>query len=289
MNSSHWLPAVLCALLVVSAGCATFTNNDETSTPEQPTAEPTATAELTAQTATTESTDAGTTSTAEQLAPGLTADGVTDALALANAHRDVITGSAWTQRVSFERTNDTASTSRNTTLSYANSSHWRWHITSAGDALPASVTEGTVDLYADGQRVVRKLRTDGNVTHNVVRVSDAADAPPVPPAEVLPESVFGRDALYALFGNADVTVADAQGPTYRLTGTAEELVVDQQPATNVEFTANVTADGLVRTLDVAYEQGDASVERSLTVEPADGDPVERPDWYEMAVNGTNGE
>lgn len=280
------LVAAWCALLVVSAGCSGLPGGNappttEPATTEQPTAAPSTT------TATPTATG-GTPGAAEQLAPGLTANGVTDALALANAHRDVLTGNSFVQRTSVERTNGTERSSRRSTLRYANQSRWLWSVSASGVPLALGATSGTVVSYADGERVAYRLETGGEVVYNVRRISGRADAPPVPPKQVLRESVYARDFLYTLFANADVTVEDTQGSTHRLTGTAEELVIDQQAATNAEFTANVTEDGLVRTLDLTYQQGNTSVERSLTVELAEDDPVERPDWYERAVNQTSG-
>ena len=289
MHRRRLLVAAWCALLVVSAGCSGFPGGNASPTTEpvateQPTTGPSTTGADPAATG-----DGGTTRAAEQLAPGLTANGVTDALALANAHRDVLTNAPFVKHASIEREAANTSTFRRTTLRYANESHWLWNITANGMSLALGTTNGTFVSYADGEKVVYMLRAGGSVRYNVRRISMRADAPPVPPKQVLPESVYARDLLYTLFGNADVTVEDTQGPAYKLTGTAEELVVHGETATNVEFTANVTDDGLVRTLDLTYQQGNASVQRSMTFETTTGDPVERPDWYEKAVNRTSGE
>jgi hypothetical protein len=83
-----------------------------------------------------------------------------------------------------------------------------------------------------------------------------------------------------------VTVQDSERSPHRITGTAEELTVDGEVVTDVEFAANITDSGLSRTLDITYEQDDTTVERSLSFEATTGDPVERPDWYETALNRT---
>ncbi|WP_232685963.1 hypothetical protein [Halobacterium zhouii] len=282
MHRRRLLVATWCALLVVCAGCSGFPGGSSSPTT------PATTGESPTTVAPTATADGPTANATEQLAPGLTANGVTDALALANAHRDVLTSNPFVQHTSLERTNGTERSFRRSTLRYANQSHWLWNVSASGVPLALGVTSGAFVSYADGQKVVYRLEANGEVVYNVRRISGRADAPPVPPKRVLPESVYGRDFLYTLFANADVTVEDTQGPAYRLTGTAEELVIDQQTATNVEFTANVSEAGLVRSLRLTYEQGNATVERTLSVELTDGDPAERPDWYDRAVNQTSG-
>lgn len=282
MNYRQVLAALLCALLVVSAGCATFTSDEaESTTPS--TAEPaTPTA---APTATTESTDAGTTESAERLAPGLTSDGVTDALALANAHRDALTNGPFVRHSSVEESNGSTSAFQRSTLYYANESHWRQNVTADGLPLALGATDGTFDQYADGERVLFRLQADGNVSYGVA-FGMTGDS--TPPSEALPESTYARDLVYTLFANADVTVESEDGPTSRVTGTAAALTVDGQRMTNVEFEASVYEGGLVRSLDLSYERGETSVDRSLSFEETDESPVERPDWYDTALNQTNG-
>jgi hypothetical protein len=261
--------------------CASLTGGDNQPTTEQPTTEPaTTTAEPTT---TTEPTGAGTTESADQLAPGLRSDGVTDALALANAHQQAFENDTFVKHTSLKRSNASESSFIRTTLYFANESHWRRNITAEGVPLALAATNGTFEQYANGERVLFRFQTSDNVSYGV---AFGLNGDPTPPSEALRGSVYARDFVYTLFANADVTVQDSEGAPHQITGTAEELTVDGEVVTDVEFAANITDSGLIRTLDITYEQDDTTVERSLSFEATTGDPVERPDWYETALNRT---
>ena len=288
MGYRRVLTALLCALLVVSAGCATFTSDEAESTTDRPTTGPaTTTAEpatTTGPATTSESTSAGTSDAPEQLAPGLTSEGVTNPLALANAHQAALQNGPFVKQVSIERSNASASAFRRTTLRYANDSHWSRTVTGEGMPVAFGATNATLGVYADGERVLTRLQVDGNVSYSVLLGQQEGN--PVPPREALPESMYARDLIYSVLSYGDLTVERVDSGTYRLTGSSEQVIVRGQTATNVEFAANVTEDGLFRTLDFTYEVGDTTVERTVTFEKVDDDPVERPDWYETALNRT---
>lgn len=287
MRNRQALLAAVCALLLVTAGCATFTSDEAESTTNRPSDGSTPTSDLaTVDAGTTTAPTADETVGTEQLAPGLTTQGVTDAQALANAHRDALADGPFVKQFSIERSNASASAFRRTTLRYADDSHWSRTVTGEGMPVAFGATNGILNVYADGERVLTRLQTGENVSYSVLLGQDEGN--PLPPSEALPESVYARDLIYSVLSYGNLTVERGDG-VYRLSGTAERVLVGGQIATDVEFTATVTPEGLFRTVDTTYVVGDTTVERSLSFEPADGDPVERPDWYETALNETSGE
>jgi hypothetical protein len=280
MSSRRLAAALACVLLVATAGCGGLAGSNG-----EPTDQPTETVETT-EAVDTETTTGATTTAPEQLAPGLTSTGVTDALALADAHREYVRTHSFVKHDSVQRRNATTRASRNLTLAYANQSRWLWNVSADGMPLALGATNGTFEQYADGERVLYALRTDGTLSYGVRAFAADGERVPVPPSEVFPPSTYERNLVYALFANADVTVERGDDAAARVTGTAAELTIGGDAVSDVEFTATVTADGLVRSLDLACEQGDATVQRSLAFDATASDPVERPDWYETAVNRT---
>lgn len=268
--------ALVCGLLVTTAGCAGLLDSG---------GQPAATEAPTTDTATATSSGTPTTQAAEQFAPGLTTEGVTDALALADAHREYVRTHAFVKHSSVERTNGSETGTAQTTLAYANQSHWL--LNQSVDGVRSVLgTNGTFAMYADGERVAVRQRVDDNVTYGVRTIEADGEAVPVPPEEVFPVEMYERGLVYSLFANADVTVHGPEGSTVRVDGTAGELTLGDATVTDVEFTATVTDRGLVESLDATYEQGGATVERSVTFDVTVTRPVEQPDWYDRAVNGT---
>ncbi|MFB6071417.1 MAG: hypothetical protein ABEJ88_00455 [Halobacterium sp.] len=272
--------ALLCCVLVVTAGCAGLSD-----TGGQPTTDGTTTATPTE--TTTESTTQATTAQPAQLAPGLTRDGVADALALADAHREFLETHQFVKRTRTQRENPGDWGWRASVLAYANESHWKWNTT--GEELPVAfgVTNGSYALFADGHRVLYRLRADGNVTYGVARIGGGADSPPTPPRSVLGRSVYERGLVYTLLSRANVTVERGDGVAARVTGTADEFSIGGETVTDVEFTAAVRSSGLVERLELTYERGNATVKRSIIFDADVTDPLERPAWYDTALNRTN--
>lgn len=287
MTTRRLAVALLCTLLAASAGCSGLMDTDNqpsTATTAAPTADTTTAATTGAAAPTTSGT---TTETPEQLAPGVTTGGVTDALALATAHQNYVRTHAFVKHSSVERTNGTESAYRRTTISYANESKWRWSINADGMAVALGTRNGTFVQYADGERVLYRYAPAGeSVRYNVRRVSMRADRPPIPPSEVLPVTVYERSLVYSLVGSANATVERADDAAARVSGSMAQMRIGRTPVTNVEFTAIIAENGVVQSLDLTYEQNGATYERSITFDASVTDPVERPDWYETAVNQT---
>ena len=281
MTARRLAVALLCTLLVASAGCSGLMNPGS-----QPSTDATAT--LTADTTTAPATETAS-EAAEQLAPGLTTGGVTDALALADAHQRYLRTHAFVKQSSVEWTNGSASGYRRATFSYANESTWRWNVTANGMAVALGVRNGTFSQYADGERVLYRLNPEGNNTRYGVRVLDMhseGELTPIPPSEIFSVGTYERSLVYSLVGSANATVERADDAAAWVSGSLEQMQVNHGTVTNVEFTATIAETGVVQSLDLSYVQHGATYERSLTFDTSVSDPVQRPDWYETALNHT---
>lgn len=285
MNLRRVAVALVVGVLVANAGCSGFSDGGQPAT------------ETTTATTTEPATDAATettgetTTAAEQVAPGVTSEGVTDALALADAHLAHVQNEPFVKHVRVEESNATASAYRETMLSYANESAWRWRVSAEGMPLALDSNNGTFVQYADGEKVLWRLEANGsspreNVTYGVRAVEADGDRVPVPPEQLFPAGLYDRSLVYTLFGNADVTVEHANESAVRVRGTSNELTLSGEQVMDVEFTATVAADGLVESIDLSYEQGDTTVEQTVCFDARNSDPVQRPDWYETAENRT---
>jgi hypothetical protein len=285
MNARTVRVALLCALLVAASGCSALPTNDgpTTETTEAPTTR------ATTESPTTQSST--TTSEPGQLAPGVTLSGVTDPLALANAHREQLRSEQWVGTWSSERTNESRTVTRQTTVQYASESNWRWNRSATGQPVSLGITNGSLVQYADGERVLWRLDATGdatreNVTYGVRWVS-AEERVPTPPAEVFPGTLYERGLVYTLLANANTSVNTVQGATAYVEGTAEEMTIGGQRATNVSFEAAFDNSGRLLRLELTYDQGEATVTRRLAYETVQRNPVEEPDWYDTALNRTN--
>lgn len=273
--------ALLCVLLVAASGCSALSTDGGTTT--EPTEAPTTTQSTTVTTETTAEPD--------QLAPGVTTAGVTDPLALANAHREQLRGEMWVGTWSSKRTNESTTVTRQTTVQYHNESHWRWNRSATGQPVALGVSNGSLVQYADGERVLWRLDALGsgdreNVTYGVRWVS-ADETVPTPPERVFSESLYQRSLVYSLLANANTSVHTVQGANAYVEGTAEEMTIGGQRATNVSFDAAFDNSGRLLRLELTYDQGDATVTQRLSYETTERSPVERPDWYGTALNRTN--
>lgn len=275
------LAALACVLLLVTAGCAGIGGQDD----QTPTAETQTTDATTTEQTTTES--------AEQFAPGVTADGVRDARALADAHRDALDGGAFVKHSTATRANESATTPRTQTFAVENESVWRLTTSGEGVSVALGVTNGTYDVFADGQRALWSLEneTAGNTAYGVMSITVDGDEKPVPPAQTFEQDnfqgLYERDLVYSLAANADsVELADGAEGVAELSGTAGEAPTRSVQTGDVEFTITVTGDGLVSAIDLTYDSEGATVDRSLSFDTGVTDPVEQPDWYGTALNET---
>jgi len=278
------LAALACVLLVATAGCAGIGGQDDTTTtaPTQTTAE---TAEATTATATTES--------AEQLAPGVTTEGVEDARALADAHQSALRDGGFVKHSNATRTNESTTGTWNRTFAVENESTWRMTTVGDGVRVAFGVTNGSFDLYADGEYALwqRVNDTAENTAYGVRSVTVDGDGQPIPADQVFEsndfERLYERSLVYSLASNVDsIEALDGSGAAVRLSGVASNPSTAFTRSGDVEFTATVSADGLVQSIELSYPSENATVEHSLSFDTDVGDPVERPDWYETALNET---
>lgn len=282
VSTRRLLPALVCALLVASAGCSGLMDADSPSATETPTTAAPATGAPA-----TGTTNVPTTETPEQLAPGVTIEGVTDAMALASAHQNYVQTHAFVKQSSVERTNGSGSGYRRTTFAYANESTWRLNQTADGMALALGVRNGTFSHYADGERVLYRLNPEENNTRYGVRVvsmHSEGELTPIPPSEIFSAGTYERSLVYSLVGSANATVERADDAAAQISGSTAQMQIGHRTVTDVEFTVTVTESGVVQSLDLAYEHRGATYERSTTFDTSVSDPVERPDWYETALN-----
>lgn len=271
------LVALLCALLVASAGCAALGGSDD-----QPTTVVTDTTATEQPTTTTTTTDEP-----QFIAPGVTLEDVTDPLALANAHREQLRAGTWVATDTYRRTNGTATVTRRTTVHYLNESRWLWNRTTQGLPAALGASNGSFVQYADGERVVWRLAAAGNVSYGLRSFAADGERVATPPDRVFPEWLYARDLLYSLLANANTTADTVQGATAYVEGSAGEMLIQGERATDVSFQAAFDNSGRLLRLELSYERGDATVQRRLEFDDVDADPVERPSWYGTALNRTN--
>lgn len=279
MKRRQPLVALACVLLVVTAGCSGLTGSGDGPATDTTTAAPT---ETTTQQPTT-------TDTPEQLAPGVTTEGVQSALELADAHLDAVRHHSFVKHERFERANDSGTAFRDTTFQYASESRWRQTITGDERKVALGLENGTFDRYASGDQVLWAL--DNGTDQRYGFHSDEVDGEviPVPGENVFREGTYERSLVYALASRAD-SVERREGGGAVLSGSVDSLSMSVEPAANAEFTLTVSADGLAESIDLTYEHAgesrDATYERSITFDTSVSDPVEQPDWYATALAET---
>jgi hypothetical protein len=280
MKRRQPLVALACVLLVVTAGCSGLTGPSDGPATDTTTATPT---ETTTQQPTT-------TDSPEQLAPGVTTEGVQSALALADAHLDAVRNHSFVKHQRFERANDSGTAFRDTTFQYASESRWRQTATGDGMGVALGLENGTFDRYADGDQVLWQLETGTEQRYGFHSTTAEGQVIPVPGENVFREGTYERSLVYSLASRAD-SVERREGGGAVLSGTADDFSLTVEPAANAEFTLTVSADGLAESIDLTYEHAgesrDATYERSITFDTSVSDPVEQPDWYATALAETD--
>ena len=274
------LLVVAIALLAVNAGCAGF-GGQSTTTTDAPatTAEPT------------RKTTAEPTQTQPVIAaPGFNGGTLVDPLALADAH------AGWLSGKSFAREdNQTTRTAGNTswiatTIRVENESRWETRQAFTG-AHSYTMADGTVLQYANSTHVYHRLDSgDGNVTYGVQPNTWATSS--APDSLELVERRLARDYVYAVFSTASWTTivgeTSANGTTvYDVLGNASgETRFRGATVRNFTVEAAVTGDGFVQEMAVSYEQDDAVVSRTVSFSDVGETTVDRPEWFDTAVNRT---
>jgi|AntRauMinimDraft_4_1070384.scaffolds.fasta_scaffold00015_41 hypothetical protein len=270
------LAALGCVLLLATAGCAGIGGSDDTTTE---------TVSDTAETYTASEPP-------EQLAPGVTAAGVEDARALADAHRGALEGDQFVRRARTRMTNESATATQTQTQQFTTDSLWRLTVSGEQSPVAFGVTNGTYGVYADSERVLWRLVDDetGNTSYGVEQVTADGESVTIPPAQVFENQVrwiYNHGLVYSLAANADSAEAvDGTEAVVELSGTAPEAPTRFDRTGDVEFTMTVTGEGRVTAIDLTYASGDTTVERTITFDTDVVNPAEEPAWYETALNET---
>lgn len=219
--------------------------------------------------------------------PGLSEEGVTDALALARAHQQTLENTSYVMSTvsAYQRPNGTV-LNQGTTVE--------------------RVAPGAESYYATTSQVGRNATRPLNVGHYDIEVwaneTDAVTARNLPESETTYRRTTRSDApmepdtqwelLYAAFDTANASVVERverNGTTlFKVVSTsrsdsASAYAEDSQ----YDFVALVDAQGVVRSLQMTHRStlGDRPVvvSRTLRVTEIGNTTVERPSWYRRAV------
>lgn len=279
------LAALAVALLLVTAGCNAFPSGDAG------TVETTSDADGATAAETTESTT-GTASDAD-MPPGLSASGVTEPWKLADAHRAALNDTSYTVETNLTASeNGTVLARSNSTVNVAAGGTPQFNRYEVGGERPGAIGSlaHDVEAWVDENQTLYAMEGPNGTTYQ----RSAAEArPPLRPT--------GRDHLYVLFSGFDTTVAGTEmrdGTThYRVnsTGVADAEVLAStlrtETVANASLSALVTEDGLIRVYRVEYagtvENATVRVERTVRFTELGETTVERPPWYDEAVNATD--
>jgi hypothetical protein len=272
---------VAVALLAVTAGCAGFGGQSTTAT-ESPETTTKSTTQTTAEPTQTQPVIA---------APGFNGGTLVDPLALADAH------AGWLSRTSFARVdNQTTRTAENnswiaTTIRVENESRWE---TRQAFTAEHSYTDsgGERHQYANATHVYSRVEHgDGNVSY-AVQPNGWANAS-APNSHELLEERHARGYVYDVFTTASWTTivdqtSDDGRTVYRVLGNASgDTQFRGATVSNFTVEANVTGEGFVQRMDVAYEENGTAVSRSVAFSEVGETAVERPEWFDTAVNRTD--
>lgn len=227
-----------------------------------------------------------------QLAPGLTADGVTDAFALAQAHQRTL------KNTSYTLTDTTTVEYRNGTLL------GQWANTERVAADGATFSRANVGTFRNGSgslalvRYERGVWSNGSVTLSLIQYPDRQpryDRRDGPTGSTLsPDTQW--ETLYVVFEAVNTTVTgqvERNGTTlYRVVGTGVEP--DSAHAGDVPFNLVALVDerGVVHSLQYShpttYQNEPAVVTQTIRVTAVGNTTVERPAWTDRALANTTG-
>lgn len=292
------VPALAMACLLVLSGCSALggggSATDPTGTAPSTAATPATTGAptptTTSGTPTTTASGADATTTAgpsPPYPPGLSADGVVDAAALATAHAETLRGGPYrTFRGTVVETAPSGGTAPDDdgfsawlaerVTVWDDGSRYQYHRTREGGPVQTSVV---TSIYADGSVAYRKQLVEygqrnplrETITHDRLTYPDGS---PVPPVAVPHGDPPGEGRIALLFGRLDdVSTERFENGTVRVRAESiagDRLAVGDYVLTNVtafEFTATVAPSGVVR----AYRLHAAGT--------ADGDRVRADQWF----------
>lgn len=240
----------------------------------------------------TAATDANESTETSDLPPGLAADGVTDPLALADAHHEALRDASYTVSTSYEfrRPNGTL-VGHGTSTSAVAPGRASFHTVStrtyrdAGETLGLEHVE-TATWGEDDRAVTARTRSNGSTEYR-----ERALRPSMRPDT-------GSEALYTAFSAVDTTVAtqaERNGTTLYKVVTTSEPAPESVYAGDATYSAVafVDSDGVVRTFRQTYRTtyGDrpAIATRTVRVDAVGNTTVERPAWADRATENATAE
>lgn len=229
-----------------------------------------------------------------RLAPGLTEDGVTDPFALADAHRASVENRSFTaeHHRSIRAGNGTLrSVDRRVRVAPGGAPYYLVRSSQSHPDYPVESVARHVELWFDGTESLFRVGVENPTFERGV-----ADRPTGPV-----DDVTYHDRLVVLYSRLDWRVAakdvDSVGTAYydlRADGPSDPQAL-AVPALvsapeNVSARVVVTGDGRVHRLRVSYDARidgrRVRVDRALRFDLVGRTTVERPGWYDAAVNAT---
>lgn len=295
------LHAVVLALLVATAGCSGFApqSADNATTTD----DATVATETTAETTATETTTEG--EVAAGFPPGLTEDGVLDATALSDAHRERLDDESLTidsHRVERYANGTLRNESSQTTRTAANRTRYRILVNTTRPSWVAG-SDGEGELWANGTHVFHARAANGTMEYDL-RIGP--DSEPVEPRDYLRGDLTNSDrvlVLFTAFENESVERMDGGNAThldrYRVTASdlahPEFIGPDDTEVRNATLDAVIESDGpksaLVREYTIQYEisvEGEiVRITEQIRFSNVGETTVERPEWYDGTANRTD--
>ncbi|WP_276259953.1 hypothetical protein [Haloglomus litoreum] len=231
----------------------------------------------------------------EELAPGLTTDGVTDPLALANAHGEALGAryrftSNWTVRYPngtvFARADQSATVTPDAFVARV-----------AAVGRPGFITSGaetTAVFWSNRTALATRVERDGRVSYRYADGVAYADAAGFYTSLRRPRPWLNHYALFSSVETRTVGRVDGAPTRYRVVG---ETLRDPatfgatsglRRATNVSLEAIVSERGIVRSLHLSYSgrlpEGERVRVTRRIIYRSDAPEVTRPAWFDRAVN-----
>lgn len=308
------LHAVALAALLLVAGCGGLFGGDAGAAgPSETSATPTVTDSADRSTRSTATSESNVTNESvdapASVPPGVTDGVVTEPMALATAHARALSNASYTARsVTTVRSSengpsDTVLYRSTDTARIENRSRYLLSFAVSGDeGRFLDRGNGSITTYADGDRIVRRIATGANATYGV-EYTASGDERTMDPARIGGWNPRADERIYADLGAVNATVAgtttqdgEALNRIEGSNATDPSLLVshanlsDPRAAT---LSAVVGSDGRVRTMTVTltatWTRGDhdgetVRVERRLTYRDYGETTVDRPAWYDRAVN-----
>lgn len=235
---------------------------------------------------------------APRLAPGLTAEGITNASALAAAHDAVLRDASYTRRSNLTITyrNGTIH-ERHRAVTRLGTGHERLFRVASGTSVFAFVAGDSSPSLTRAMR--NEVYSNGTLAVSAVTYTNETTAYYEIATEPVEESVAGTDRTYLAraLGRTETRITGRRSRTdatlYRVVATEAALSAVRPLPTygsirKVRFRALVDSRGLVRERRVTYTATTdggttVSVARSVEYRQIGSTTVSRPSWYEAAI------